>query len=294
MRGFVREVADSADGASAQCQATFRTLRAGTQQKAEVREHENFPPFKTETYLRTDRAADARHWLAKETLRGHRPGSNGGCPRFTSPFHLPVSPFSPFHSTIENSQRRSPWRPDLNQTASTKTGAVQSFTIRADLLNAFLELSGDIVVLVAIRMASNGRWAALDYGPGKIENFGALLVEMVMFLGLAGLGLQLAHAFYNPAPVSGVGIRICEWFDDAARAWCGGQAAGRNRPGGGMTPTTASTSIAAHETCGSHDDLVNAALPACLGGGESLLRASRNGTGSHTFRPSLPRSLLQA
>ncbi len=102
MRGFVREVAGFADGASAQCQATFRTLRAGTQQKAEVREHENFPPFKTETYLRTDRAADARHWLAKETLRGHRPGSkggcprfygghrpgsNGGCPRFTSPFH---------------------------------------------------------------------------------------------------------------------------------------------------------------------------------------------------------------
>jgi divalent metal cation (Fe/Co/Zn/Cd) transporter len=83
----------------------------------------------------------------------------------------------------------------------------QSFTIRADLLNAFLELSGDIVVLVAMRMASNGRWAALDYGPGKIENFGGLLVGMVMFLGLAGLGLQLAHAFYNPEPVSGVGIR---------------------------------------------------------------------------------------
>jgi divalent metal cation (Fe/Co/Zn/Cd) transporter len=83
----------------------------------------------------------------------------------------------------------------------------QSFTIKADLLNAFLEFSGDIVVVVAMRMASNGRWAALDYGPGKIENFGGFLVGMVMFLGLAGLGLQLAHAFYNPEPVSGVGIR---------------------------------------------------------------------------------------
>jgi len=83
-----------------------------------------------------------------------------------------------------------------------------SLTVRADLLNAFLEFSGDVVIFGAMRMASNGRWAALDYGPGKIESVGSLLVGVVMFLGLGGLGLQFVQAFHTPEPVSGVGVRI--------------------------------------------------------------------------------------
>jgi len=83
-----------------------------------------------------------------------------------------------------------------------------SLTIRADLLNAFLEFSGDVVVFGAMRMANNRSWAALDYGPGKIENLGSLVVGMVMFLGLAGLAVQVVQAFYHPEPVTGVGVRI--------------------------------------------------------------------------------------
>ncbi|MBJ7260097.1 MAG: cation transporter [Chthoniobacterales bacterium] len=81
-------------------------------------------------------------------------------------------------------------------------------TVRADLLNAFLDFSGDVVVLGAMRMATNRRWAVLDYGPGKIENLGSLVVGVVMFLGLAGLGVQVVQAVYNPEPVIGVGVRI--------------------------------------------------------------------------------------
>jgi len=83
-----------------------------------------------------------------------------------------------------------------------------SLTVRADLLNAFLEFSGDLVIFGAMRMANNPRWAELDYGPGKIENLGSLVVGVVMFLGLAGLGAQVVQAFYNPEPVSGVGVLI--------------------------------------------------------------------------------------
>lgn len=83
-----------------------------------------------------------------------------------------------------------------------------SLTIMADLLNALLGFCGDAVLFGAMRMASHGRWAALDYGPGKIENLGSLLVGLGMFLGLVALGVQVVHAFYFPEPVSGVGILI--------------------------------------------------------------------------------------
>ena len=107
-----------------------------------------------------------------------------------------------------------------------------SLTVRADLLNAFLELSVDAVVFGAMRMASNRRWAALDYGPGKIENLGSLVVGVVMFLGLAGLGLQVIQAFYNPQPVTGVGVRIGLFVAEAfciSDTWIWWQARQENR-----------------------------------------------------------------
>jgi len=83
-----------------------------------------------------------------------------------------------------------------------------SLTIKADLLNAVLAFSGDAVLLCAMRIARNARWAALDYGPGKIENLGSFLVALVMLLGLVGLGVQLLGAFREPEPIRGIGVLI--------------------------------------------------------------------------------------
>jgi len=83
-----------------------------------------------------------------------------------------------------------------------------SLTIKADLLNAVLAFSGDAVLLGAMRIVRNARWAALDYGPGKIENLGSFLVALVMLLGLVGLGIQLLGAVREPEPIRGIGVLI--------------------------------------------------------------------------------------
>ena len=83
-----------------------------------------------------------------------------------------------------------------------------SLTIQADLLNSFLDFSGDAVLFGAMRLTRHGRWAALDYGPGKIENLGSLVVALVMFLGLVVLGVQVFAAIRSPEAVSGTGILI--------------------------------------------------------------------------------------
>ena len=89
-----------------------------------------------------------------------------------------------------------------------------SLVLVADLCNALLEFSADLLAYVTFRLLRSRRFAALEYGLGKFENLASLFIGLLMLLSTLLLGGMALRRLAEPVELGGDGL----WLGLAAAA----------------------------------------------------------------------------
>ncbi|MFM1885789.1 MAG: hypothetical protein RL026_946 [Pseudomonadota bacterium] len=81
-----------------------------------------------------------------------------------------------------------------------------SLALVADLCNALLEFTADLLAYLTFRLLRSQRFAALEYGLGKFENVASLFIGLLMLLSTLLLGGMALQRLSEPVDVGGDGL----------------------------------------------------------------------------------------